>query len=86
MPLSRLRLTLAFLIAAVSDILSLLFSWAPPVEWAIDAVTAALLFVLLGFRWELLLPILPEAIPGVAMFPFWLMDVAFIAYRNRCPQ
>jgi hypothetical protein len=51
----------------------------PPVQWMVDLVTALLLFGLLGWRWALLPGLVAEAIPGVAVFPVWLLVVASVA-------
>lgn len=82
-PPSRLRLALAFAVALVSDLLSVVLAFALPVQWAVDAATAVVLALILGPRWELLLGLVPEAIPGVEVAPFWVMDVALIAWRSR---
>jgi hypothetical protein len=42
-------------------------------------LTALLLFGLLGWRWALLPGLVAEAIPGVAVFPVWLLVVASVA-------
>lgn len=76
---SVLRLALAFVIAGVSDVIGAFASVAPPVGWAVDAVTAALLFVVLGWQWLLLPGLVLEAIPGVGVVPFWLLVVGAIA-------
>jgi hypothetical protein len=47
---SLLRLALAFVIAGVSDVIGAFTSLAPPIGWAVDVVTAALLFVVLGWQ------------------------------------
>jgi len=44
----------------------------------VDLVTALLLFVLLGWRWAILPGLVAEAIPGVAVFPVWLLVVASV--------
>jgi len=77
--LSKTRLALAFLVAAASDAVSYGMAWVPPVQWAIDLVTALLLFWLLGWRWALLPGLVAEAIPGVAAFPVWILVVAAVA-------
>jgi hypothetical protein len=77
--LSKLRLALAFGIAAVADTLFALFNWAPPVALPVDFATAFALFVVLGWRWLLLPGLVMEAIPGLAVFPFWTLVVAAIA-------
>ena len=61
---SVLRLALAFAIAGVSDVIGAFASLAPPIGWAVDVVTAALLFVMLGWQWLLLPGLVLEAIPG----------------------
>jgi len=76
---SRARLGLAFGVAAVSDILSFWTVIAPPVQWALDVGTAFLLFLILGRRWALLPGLIAEAIPGMGVFPVWILVVASIA-------
>jgi hypothetical protein len=76
---SRTRLALAFLVAAASDAVSYGTAFVPPVQWLVDLVTALLLFVLLGWRWALLPGLVAEAIPGVAVFPVWILVVASVA-------
>ena len=74
-----LRLALAFVIAGVSDVIGAFASLTPPIGWAVDVVTAALLFVVLGWQWLLLPGLVLEAIPGVGVLPFWLLVVGAIA-------
>jgi hypothetical protein len=76
---SVLQLALAFVIAGVSDVIGAFASLAPPIGWAIDVVTATLLFVVLGWQWLLLPGLVLEAIPGVGVVPFWLLVVGAIA-------
>jgi hypothetical protein len=76
---SVLRLALAFLVAGISDIIGAFASWAPPIGWAVDVVTAALLFAVLGWQWLLLPGLVLEAIPGVGVLPFWLLVVGAVA-------
>jgi hypothetical protein len=76
---SVLRLALAFVIAGVSDVIGAFVSLAPPIGWAVDVMTAALLFVVLGWQWLLLPGLVLEAIPGVGIVPFWLLVVGAIA-------
>jgi hypothetical protein len=73
------RLALAFAVAGLSDVIGAFASLAPPIGWAVDVVTAALLFVVLGWRWLLLPGLVLEAIPGLGVFPFWLLVVGAIA-------
>ncbi len=80
--LTRERLVLAFAIAAVSDAMSAFTAFAPPVEWPVDFLTALLLFLVLGWRWPLLPGLILEAIPGVGVFPFWILVVGAIAVHG----
>jgi hypothetical protein len=73
------RLALAFLIAAISDVIGAFATPAPPIVWVIDLGTALLLFMILGRQWLLLPGLALEAIPGVGALPFWLLVVAAIA-------
>jgi hypothetical protein len=72
-------LVLAFAIAAVSDAIGAAANLAPPIGLVIDAVTAFLLFRILGRQWLLLPGLVLEAIPGVGVLPLWLLVVASIA-------
>jgi len=76
---SRKKLILAFTIAALADGLSIFLTLTPPVQWAIDLVTAVLLFVMLGWQWILLPGLIMEAIPGLYVFPFWVLVVGAVA-------
>jgi len=78
---SRVRAALAFGVAAASDILGMLTEFAPPLQLAVDLTTAALLFLILGRRWALLPGLVAEAIPGMGVFPVWILVVmSLIAY------
>ncbi len=76
---SRKRLAAALAIAAVSDVLSGFLVLMPPVQWAVDLVTAASLFMVLGRQWILLPGLIAEAIPGLYVFPFWVLVVSTVA-------
>ena len=75
----RKRLVAAFVIAAVSDFLSVWLEFVPPLQWAIDIATAVALFLILGRQWVILPALIAEAIPGLGVFPFWLLVVGSIA-------
>lgn len=80
---SRKRQAVAFLVAAVSDFLSFWTVLAPPMQWAIDLITASLLFLILGRRWALLPGLVAEAIPGMGVFPVWILVVlSLIVYDD----
>jgi hypothetical protein len=73
------RLGAAFAIAAVADLLSIALALAPPVQWVLDIATALSLFVVLGRQKILLTGLIMEAIPGLYVFPFWVLVVGAIA-------
>ena len=75
---SRARIAIAFGVAAVSDLLSIWVTFAPPLQWVLDLVTAVILFLILGRRWALLPGLIAEAIPGMGVFPVWLLVVLSI--------
>jgi MFS superfamily sulfate permease-like transporter len=76
---SRRRLALAFIVAALADGLSIFLTLTPPVQWAVDLMTAILLFVVLGWQRILLPGLIMEAIPGLYVFPFWVLVVGAVA-------
>jgi hypothetical protein len=65
----------AIVVAAASDVLSAGFAFIPPAELAIDLVTALAIWQLMGWRRAMLIPLIAEAIPGVAVFPSWFLVV-----------
>jgi hypothetical protein len=75
---SRKRQAVAFAVAAVSDFLSFWTVLAPPMQWLIDLGTALLLFLILGRRWVILPGLVAEAIPGMGVFPVWILVVLSI--------
>jgi hypothetical protein len=76
---SKKSLGLALAVAAVADAIGVFATPAPPIVWAVDVVTAVLLFYVLGWQWLLLPGLIMEAIPGVGVMPFWLLVVTAIA-------
>lgn len=75
---TRAQMAIAFGVAAVSDVLSIWLTFAPPFQWAIDLGTAFILFLIFGRRWVLLPGLVMEAIPGMGVFPWWVLVVLSI--------
>lgn len=75
---SRGKIAIAFGVAAVSDLLSIWITFVPPAQIAVDMVTALALFWILGRRWALLPGFIAEAIPGLGVFPVWVLVVLSI--------
>ena len=80
---SRKTLAIAFAAAAISDFLSIWTTFAPPLQWALDLGTAFALFLILGKRWAILPGLITEAIPGMGVFPVWVLVVASIAVYDN---
>jgi hypothetical protein len=52
-------------------------------QWVIDLATAFLLFLILGRRWAILPGLVAEAIPGMGIFPVWVLVVlSMIVYDD----
>jgi hypothetical protein len=75
----RPRWRWALLTAALSDALGFGVTMLPPVRWLLDAVTAVVLFAVLGFRWPLLSALAIEAVPVLQIFPAWILVVVALA-------
>ena len=75
---SRAKMAIAFGVAAVSDVLSIWITFAPPLQWTLDLATGFILFLILGRRWALLPGLVAEAIPGMGVFPVWVLVVLSI--------
>jgi hypothetical protein len=75
---SRAKMAIAFGVAAASDALSIWITFAPPFQWALDLATAFILFLIFGRRWVLLPGLVMEAIPGMGVFPWWVLVVLSI--------
>jgi hypothetical protein len=80
---SRGRFAVAFVVAAFSDFISIWTEFAPPIQWLVDMATAGLLFLILGRRWALLPGLIAEAIPGMGIFPVWILVVISIVLYDE---
>jgi len=73
------RWRVALLVAVVSDAIGFGLGLLPLVQWMVDAVTATILLVVIGFSWPLLGALAVEAIPALELFPTWTLVVAVLA-------
>jgi len=71
-------LALALLVAGVSDAISFAVAFIMPVQLLVDVATAILLFLILGRRLAILPGLIAEAIPGMGIFPIWILVVLSI--------
>lgn len=62
----------------VVDGLQWLSAGFPPVTWVLDGVAALGFFALYGFRPLLLVPIVIELIPGLALAPTWFIAAGIL--------
>jgi hypothetical protein len=81
------RMRWALLIALVSDALGFGVVLFPPLQWLLDAITAAALLMIMGFRWPLLIALIVEAIPAIELFPAWtLVVISIVASEKKIPN
>ena len=69
----------ALVTAVMSDALGFGVALLPPLQWLLDAVTAGVLFAVLGFRWPLLSALAIEVVPALQLFPAWTLVVVALA-------
>jgi hypothetical protein len=79
MALTLSRWRWALLIATLSDGVGFGLTMVPPIRWLLDAITAVVLFAVLGFRWPLLSALAIEAVPALQVFPAWILVVVALA-------
>jgi len=71
------RKMIATFVAGVSDLAQMVFfpvfveGAASPLEIALDATTALVILLIVGFKWRLAIALALELIPGVDLFPTW---------------
>jgi hypothetical protein len=75
---TRAQMALAFGVAAVSDVIAIWAEMVPPFYWLLDGATALALYMILGKRKALLGGLIIEAIPGMGVFPAWVLVVLSI--------
>ena len=76
----------ALLTAVLSDALGFGAALYPPAHWVLDAVTAVVLFAVLGFRWPLLPALAIEVVPALQLFPAWTLVVVALASTETPPR
>jgi hypothetical protein len=88
-PLSRTRIRVAWAIALTVDALQLATAPAelggPPIwliEGAVDLVTMAVLWAIVGFHWAFLPSFVTKLLPFVDLAPTWTLAV-FLGTRGR---
>jgi hypothetical protein len=75
--LTQRRKMVALSVAATSDLAQLVFApvfgegAGSPLEVVLDAATAAVILLVVGFQWRLAFALAAELVPGVDLFPTW---------------
>ena len=84
--LTGLRIALALLVAVGAD--TVLAPVAEVIAIFADLAVAVVLTLILGWSWPLAAALVLECIPGVGLFPSWVLAVTGIAIvgRGRKPQ
>lgn len=87
--LTRRRKYAALAVAGAADLIQItifplfLPGVASPWDVILDAVTTAVLTLVLGFRWPVLAALIAEAVPGLALFPTWTAFVLAFPVRDE---
>jgi hypothetical protein len=75
--ISGRRKMIAAFVAGLSDLAQVIFfpafveGAASPFELALDATTALVILLIVGFKWRLAIALALELVPGVDLFPTW---------------
>ena len=79
----KARAVLTILCAVVADGLQ----WVLPFLWPVwDGAMVVAILVLWGWRWEILLAVIPELIPGLELAPTWTIFAGYIVLGRRHDQ
>lgn len=77
---SVVRPLLTFACALVADGLQ----WLLPFLWPVcDGAMVICVLLLWGWRWEVLVAVIPELIPGLELAPTWTMFAAYLVLARR---
>lgn len=89
--ISPTRKRIAVGVAALSDLVQWFFfpvlseGALSPFEIALDAFTALVILLVVGFQWRLLIALVAELIPGFDMFPTWTAVVLSLPTIPKTP-
>ena len=76
---SVLKFAISLVIAGTADCLDFLL---PLLSIPIGVGTAISLLALWGWRWEILVVLVPEAIPGLSFCPTWIALVVYMGIKG----
>ena len=76
----KLRPALTLLCAMLADGLQ----WVLPFLWPVcDGAMVIAVLILWGWRWEILVAVIPELIPGLALSPTWMIFAGYLILSRR---
>ncbi len=76
----KLRAVLTVLCALIADGLQ----WILPFFWPVwDGAMVIAILVLWGWRWEILVAVIPELIPGLELAPTWTIFAGYLVLGRR---
>ena len=77
---NKARAVLTVLCAVMADGLQ----WILPFLWPVwDGAMVIAILVLWGWRWEILLAVIPELIPGLELAPTWTVFAGYLVLGRR---
>ena len=76
----KARAVMTFACALLADGMQ----WLVPFLWPVwDGAMVVAILVLWGWRWEVLIAVVPELIPGLELAPTWTIFAAYIVMSRR---
>src|SRR4029079_17571404 len=76
----KARVVLTVMCAVIADGLQ----WFLPFLWPVwDGAMVVAILLLWGWRWEILVAVIPELIPGLALAPTWTIFAGYIVLGRR---
>ncbi len=76
----KTRAVLTVLCAVIADGLQ----WVLPFLWPVwDGAMVIAILVLWGWRWEILIAVIPELIPGIELAPTWTIFAGYLVLGRR---
>lgn len=77
---NKTRAVLTMICALIADGLQ----WILPFLWPVwDGAMVVAILVLWGWRWEILLAVIPELIPGLELAPTWTIFAGYLVLGRR---
>jgi hypothetical protein len=77
---NKARAVITILCAVIADGLQ----WVLPFLWPVwDGMMVIAILMLWGWRWEILVAVIPELIPGLELAPTWTIFAGYIVLGRR---